>query len=67
MKITFPKLTSLKEQPINKGKVIRKKATRELIKILKEHFKSFNEDTLALMKWFNPENWTDKNTIRLTT
>ena len=48
------------EQTANEGRVVRKNTAGELIKILKERFKSFDENIFSLMNWFHPQNWTDQ-------
>ena len=59
IKITFTDFTSVREETITAGKVIRKKAANKLIKTLEDRFQSFNEDVFNLMNWYNPQNWTD--------
>ena len=60
VKIPFLGITSLGEQTENEGRVVRKNTLGELIKILKERFKSFDENIFSLMNWFHSQNWTDQ-------
>ena len=60
VKIPFLGITSLGEQTTNEGRVARKNTSEELNKILKERFKSFDENIFSLMNWFHPQNWADQ-------
>ena len=55
VKIPFLGIASLGEQTANEGRVVRKNTAGELIKILKERFKSVDQDIFSLMNWFHPK------------
>ena len=52
-------MTLLKEDTVRAGKAIRRVAAEKIIEMLKERFQNLDEEIFSLMKWCNPESWTD--------
>ena len=48
-----------KEDTVRTGKAIRRVAVEKFIEMLKECFQNLDEEIFSLMKWCNPESWTD--------
>ena len=60
VKIVFPSdMMLLKEETVTVGKAIRRVAAEKIIEMLKERFQTLDEEIFSLMKWCNPESWTD--------
>ena len=56
-------MTLLREGFLTAGKAIRSVAVEKITEILNEHFQNLDED-FSLMKWCNPESWTDDKDYR---
>ena len=61
VKIVFPSdMTLLKEDNVRAGKAIRRVAAEKIIEMLKERLQNLDEEIFSLIKWCNPESWTDE-------
>ena len=58
-------MTLLKEENVTAGQAVRRVAVEEMIEMLKERFPSLDEEIFSLMKWCEPENWTDDKDYRI--